>query len=155
MLQAGHLRARVQKGGCKLARRQCERDNDSVIETKYKLNDILATAQMKVKLGKIVMNEEASPDDFFNNIARVQNKYMIGGTSLMTEIEKIAMILAKAPSKYSSVITTEMTTKGNLVTADNIDTVMQALWRREHPEGADSELALSALCYGCGVVGHK
>jgi hypothetical protein len=52
---------------------------------------------MKVKLGKIVMNEDASPDDFFNDIASVQNKYTNGGTPLMIEIEKIATILATAP----------------------------------------------------------
>ena len=77
----------------------------------------------------------------------------------------VAVVLDTAPMEHQSVLTIEQSTKGDQITLEDLETIMNSHWRKTGNKSEDSddedekeELTLSTFdgdCYKCGKHGHR
>jgi hypothetical protein len=137
------------------------------------------------ELDCIEMDSDDEPDDLFNKIAALKQRYKKSG---MDDANYVNHVIKVAPKKYNSMIAVELKTKGDNVTLDDIQQAMKTSYRMNNNKGVidnkgkakgndgDTESALIAKlmkvmkaegkgaffgsnfqskCYKCGKPGHK
>ena len=121
--------------------------------------------EQRSALNKLKWKSEADPDLFFEELATVQNQY--APSAPISDDNLIATAMEKAPKKYSSLITTEVTTKKDSLTLDDLQIVIKEKYRLtinkaggNTEEDDEGEMALNANdnnieCHKCKKYGHK
>ena len=139
-----------------------------VLKDQYEKKDTAALVQCKKALSKIQMKKDEDPCMLFQQIAQVENQFWHMATPLDC-LDKIAVVINKAPKEYQLTITAEQHLHGASVIIDNFEEAMDALYhnlyRKDQGVGSKqgndndkSELALSAFdgnCFKCRKKGHK
>ena len=151
--------------------------------TKYRLEDRVSKLECLNELNDISMKETNYPDEMFNKIATVRQKYL---KSKVDEATYLNFAISVAPAYYTDVISYEVRTKNDSVTLEDLQSAMGKHYRLKRnkdqgtgnrantsDEGSESvllaaarkaldnkdEAALTAfmkeLCYKCGQPGHK
>ena len=140
----------------------------SGMQKHYRPSDRIANVEAETELMKLKMNKKNDPEEFFRKIAVLKNKYK-DSKSTFTEDKLIAMTIAKAPRKYSSVITATMGAKEKALTLNDLQVAMKEYFRLQnnlmhketkHEEEDDDgkEVTLGAFnikCYNCNKTGHR
>ena len=135
------------------------------LDKKYQPKDIQTDVERDAKLLSVKMNRDENPDTLFEQVAAIGNWYD-NGAKKVEESTKIAIVLAKAPVEYKSIIATTMASKGSALKLDDLQDVMKKYWRSKYSETGKSEkdeedeLNLSTMrfkgtCNHCGKHGHK
>ena len=135
------------------------------LKKKYRPQDRIATVEAEAELMKLKMKGNKNPDEYFRKLAVIKNKYK--DSKSFDESTLIAMTIAKAPEKYSTVLASELRNKGDQVTLEDLKETLQQLHRiqvnttkgdESDEEEKDGEAALNAsaniICYNCGKSGH-
>jgi hypothetical protein len=84
---------------------------------RYRPSDRLSKLEALKELDSIEMDSNAEPDDLFNKIAALKQKYKKSG---MDDANYVNHVIKVAPKKYNSMIAVELKTKGDNVTLDDI-----------------------------------
>ena len=136
---------------------------------KYHPIDRIAGVKAEKELMKLKM-KKGDPDSYFNKLAMRKNKYH-NNTATFDEEKMIAATLAKAPNKYSSVLTTLLREKGANLKLEDMQIALKEQWRicnnlinkmgddedsDSNEEGTETVMFMDNIkCYKCGKIGHK
>eukprot|EP00957_Ditylum_brightwellii_P058357 4424964-Ditylum_brightwellii.AAC.1 len=134
-----------------------------VLHKKYAPQDIVAKIELRRALNSVLMKRKDNPVVLFDQISRLQNRYNTATFQVSME-EQIAMVLDKAPMKYSTVLTCEQRTRGQLLTINNLQSAMTQLYctmykekkvDNEEPEVSFSSMNNGIKRYNCSEKGHN
>ena len=103
---------------------------------KYRPTDTISSVEAESALIALKFKESAHPDHFFTKLSVLKSTY--AGSKKFTEEALIPLILAKAPSKYSSALTSERRAKGSSLTLDDIQDTMVEQYRMENNSTSES-----------------
>ena len=88
------------------------------LRKKYRPQDWISTVEAEAELMNLKMKGNRNPDEYFRKLAVIKNKYK--DSKSFDESTLIAMTIAKAPQKYSTVLASELRSKGNSVTLEDL-----------------------------------
>lgn len=130
---------------------------------KYSPTDMVAQVEMKQDLARLKFRPSDSPADWFEELANLEVQYK----TTMSETDKLATIMEKAPESYHTIIANEQARQAGSTTfdLDNLEEAMNNLYRLNNPrkpgkKGKDdeSEVALAGVtdrvCFLCKKKGH-
>lgn len=86
---------------------------------KYQPADRISGVEAETELMKLKMKKNKDPDKFFGKLAILKNKYRKNSKTFDDE-KMIAATIARAPKKYSAVLTNAITNKGASLTLDDM-----------------------------------
>jgi hypothetical protein len=152
---------------------------------RYRPSDRLSKLEALKELDSIEMESDEEPDDLFNKIAALKQRYK---KSRMDDANYVNHVIKIVPKKYNSMIAVEIKTLGDQVKLEDIQKAMKTSYRMNNNKGitegrskvkgdeGDTESALIAKlmkamkaegegaffgansnskCYKCGKPGHK
>jgi hypothetical protein len=136
---------------------------NAALVKKYRPDDIIAAAEVRRRLNDVSMKKNDDPAILCKQLAEIEVAYA-GTTIKIIEQDYIGVVFATYAEKYHSVLTSEQRTKGADLTMDDLEDVMNQLWRQgggsqEKHTGTDGgEMVLAAFggtCYNCQEKGHR
>ena len=98
------------------------------LKKKYRPGDRIASVEAEKELMKLKMKSSEDPDDYFDRLAVLKNRYK-HCPATFDEDKMIAATIAKAPIAYGSTIGAEMRAKGEDLTLDDLQAAMKEYWR--------------------------
>ena len=139
-------------------------DVTKLLLKRYKQDDAINIIDMTAELGKVKLFDKGDPAVLFEELYMIKNMY----TSALNKVKDeqlIPYVLAGSPSRYHSIITNKVRTKGNALTLDDLEDVMNDQWyltpegkrssANDDAEGEVSLVAFNGNCNHCGAFGHK
>ena len=132
------------------------------LKVRYAPKDRMTIVERTRKLNKVTLSARENPANLFEEIKAIDNQYKMLAHDL-TEDDKIAAVLEKAPNEYAVILANTAREKGSALTLDDLEEAMRIQWRIEHGDEDESkkkskEFSLSAFggkCYNCGKTGHR
>ena len=134
---------------------------------KFKPNDNMARVEARMMLNNVSTKNDDDPSVLFKQISQIQNCFGLAAHTI-EDGDLIATVLAAAPSRYRSILTTEQQIRGADLTLNYLEDAMRQLFlqtnleRRKGNEKSKSdnnvEVTLGAfdgVCYLCLKKGHK
>jgi Reverse transcriptase (RNA-dependent DNA polymerase)/Zinc knuckle len=131
------------------------------LNKKYKPRDILSRVEMRQRLNQVQMKKGSDPAVLFETLAAIEDQY--DGVGMIDESDLIAIVLDVATDDYQAVLTAEQSSKGEDLTLNDLEMVMnqhyRQLNRRKNMKkiNDDGEMLLigaNVTCYNCGKNGH-
>jgi hypothetical protein len=133
---------------------------------KYAPDDMVSKVEMKRDLANLKFNIKDSPADWLEEIATIEIQY----ATFLSEEDKLALIMDKAPSDYHIAISAEQVRQSGNTTfdIDELEKAMTQLYRLKNPKNLknssdmdedeveeESEKSLAGItCYNCKKQGH-
>ena len=129
---------------------------------KYRPLDTVSKIEMRQQLARIKMKKGMDPAILFEKLTAIQSQFLGPGKRLDKE-ELIAIILDVATDEYRAILTVERKIKGDLLTVDDLERVMNEEYQqnaRNHKSTScnEGEMLLfqnPGVCYNCGKLGHR
>ena len=130
----------------------------SKLNDKYHPKDLQTDVDKDTKLQEVSMKAREDPDNLFEQLAAISAWYDTA-TKKIAESSKIAIVLARSPEEYKSILSTEVTSKGNSLKLDDLQKVMKTYYRSKygnsHSNNGSVETSEIVLVGMEGVVCHK
>ena len=96
---------------------------------KYRPLDTISKVKMQQKMSRITMQKGSDPALLFEKLAMIEEKYMAPGKKI-DETDLIMVVLDVAPDEYQAVLTSEQSKKGDDLTLQDLETIMNQHWRQ-------------------------
>ena len=103
---------------------------------KYRPDDTISNVEAEAELSGLKFKAGENPERFFERLAIMKTKYL--GCKRFEEKELIPISLARAPTEYKSVLTSESRNKGEHLTLDDIQETMVEQYRMGSPDAKAS-----------------
>jgi hypothetical protein len=88
--------------------------------------DMMSKIKLRAELNSITMKKKDKPSNLFEKISSLKNWYNCG-VNTISEDELMAVVIGTAPIEYQSSLLNEQRSKGNSVTLDDLQELMEAL----------------------------
>ncbi len=125
---------------------------------KYNPEDVVSRVELRKMLAGVSMKDTQDPSTLFEQVSAIRNRYDTAEHQVDEE-ELIAVIMERAPEKYTTCITTTAITHAKNLTLTHLEQVMYQLWRQSKDSNRSiPEISLSGFegyCYHCKKQGHK
>jgi Zinc knuckle len=129
---------------------------------KYRPLNTTSKVEMRQIMNRITMQKGSDPALLFEKLAMIEEKYMAPGTKI-DKTDLIAVVLDVALDKYQAVLTSEQSKRGDDLTLQDLEIIMNQHWRRlnrrKSPNKQESGEVLfttfSGTCFHCGKQGHR
>ena len=102
-----------------------------MLDEKFIPSDVMTKVEQRAELNKIKkMGKNEDPDDLFEKLAKVTTRFE--KSAPVSEEDKLAVILEKSHTEYSSVLSTTLKAKGTACTSEDLHEAMRELYRIRH-----------------------
>eukprot|EP00957_Ditylum_brightwellii_P197188 15023413-Ditylum_brightwellii.AAC.1 len=97
------------------------------LHEKFVPQDMVTKIELSHALNSVIMKKKDDPGVLFEQTSDLQNRYNTASFQVSME-EQIAMVLDKAPTEYSTVLTCEQQQKGSTLLMTDLQSAMTQLY---------------------------